>query len=93
VSDWAVQVTLVDMAARKAYARRLDTDTPAGLDIGPMFGEALAEAGIMPLKKGTSRKAVSANVKREVSAGKPVKQAVAIALSTKRASTSKAKRK
>lgn len=35
----------------------------------------------MPLKSGKSNKAVSENVKIEMAAGKPQKQAVAIALS------------
>lgn len=35
----------------------------------------------MPLKSGSSKKAISANIKTEMAAGKPQKQAVAIAMS------------
>jgi hypothetical protein len=36
----------------------------------------------MPLKKGSSRAVVSSNIRTEIAAGKPQKQAVAIALHT-----------
>jgi len=45
----------------------------------------------MPLKKSPSKEAFRANVKAEVAAGKPVKQAVAIAYSTKREAEKKKK--
>lgn len=38
----------------------------------------------MPLIKSKSKKAFSANIKKEIKAGKPQKQAVAIAYSVKR---------
>ena len=40
----------------------------------------------MPLKKGKSQKIVSQNIRTEIAAGKPPKQAVAIALSQARRS-------
>ena len=43
--------------------------------------KAFEEGDIMPLVKGKSNKSVSKNIKTEKAAGKPQKQAVAIALS------------
>lgn len=36
----------------------------------------------MPLAKGSSRKTISKNIRTEIAAGRPKKQAIAIALST-----------
>ena len=47
----------------------------------------------MPLKKGKSKRSFKENVKREMEAGKPQKQALAIAYSEKRKAEAKANRK
>jgi len=37
---------------------------------------------MMPLKKGSGQKVISANIRREIKAGRPQAQAVAIAMRT-----------
>jgi hypothetical protein len=51
----------------------------------PALKKATTRSKTMPLKKSASPKAFKENIKTEVKAGKPVKQAVAIAYSEARA--------
>ena len=46
----------------------------------------------MPLKKSASKAAFKSNVRKEIAAGRPQKQAVAIAYSTKRAASKSTKK-
>ncbi len=47
----------------------------------------------MPINRGTSNKARNQNIKTEIAAGKPTKQAIAIGYSEQRQAKKKKKRK
>ena len=59
----------------------------------PQVKKATTRKTAMPLKKSTSKEAFKSNVSAEVKAGRPVKQAVAIAYSEKREAQKKGKKK
>ncbi len=60
----------------------------------PQVKKATTRKTTMPLKKSTSAKAFKENIKAEVGAGKPVKQAVAIGYAVKKeAEKAKSKKK
>jgi len=53
----------------------------------------ISKGGVMPLKKGKSRKVVSKNIREMVRSGHPQKQAVAAALNQARKSGAKKRKK
>ena len=63
-----------------------------GIKLKPALKKATTRSNTMPLKKSASKKAVPVNIKTEIKAGKPPKQAVAIALSVQREAKKKAKK-
>jgi hypothetical protein len=58
----------------------------------PKLKKATTRSKTMPLKKSASPKAFKENIKTEVKAGKPVKQAVAIAYAEKNAAKKSTKK-
>ena len=62
-----------------------DFQNEPAVKVKPALKKATTRSKTMPLKKSASPKAFKENIKTEVKAGKPVKQAVAIAYSEARA--------
>ena len=74
----------------KTYRERLFQENIVKRKPRPQIKKATTrKVTTMPLKKSTSPKAFKENIKAEVKAGKPVKQAVAIAYSEKREAAKK----
>lgn len=71
----------------RVFQRRLED-----VDVADDGFERVREIDPMPLKRGSSKKTVSSNIRREMHAGKPQKQAVAIALETARRSKRRGKK-
>jgi len=82
-NQWHFPIATDDFEPRKAEIKAK-----------PALKKATTRSKAMPLKKSASPKAFKENIKTEVKAGKPVKQAVAIAYSEAReAKKAKAKKK
>ena len=65
----------------------------AEIKVKPALKKATTRKEKPVLKKSASKKAVSKNIETEMKAGKPQKQAVAIALNVQREAKAKAKKK
>jgi hypothetical protein len=91
--EWMINVfepaPPVEKPAKRPYVRKARS-LPSRATITK---EKLSRKTTMPLKKSASPKAFKENIKTEIKAGKPVKQAVAIAYAEKNAATKSKKTK
>ena len=71
----------------------IEINSPYVLGKKPTLKKATTRSKTMPLKKSASPKAFKENIKTEVKAGKPVKQAVAISYAVKKEATKKTTKK
>ena len=69
-----------------------DFQNEPAVKVKPALKKATTRSKTMPLKKSASPKAFKQNIKTEVKAGKPVKQAVAISYAVKKEATKKGKK-
>jgi hypothetical protein len=87
-----VKAALDKQAPKLAREARLEALLAEDKPRKPALNKATTRSKTMPLKKSTSVKAFKENIKTEVKAGKPVKQAVAIAYAEKNAAKKKTKK-
>ena len=81
-NQWHFPIATDDFEPRKAEIKAK-----------PALKKATTRSKAMPLTKSVKKSAVSKNIETEMKAGKPQKQAVAIALNVQREAKAKAKKK
>ena len=79
-----VKASLDKQAPKSAREARLEALLAEDKPRKPALKKATTRSKIMPLKKSAFPKAFKENIKTEVKAGKPVKQAVAISYAVKK---------
>jgi len=79
----------IEKPAKRTYVRK----TRSLPSKATVVKQKLSRKTTMPLKKSASPKAFKENIKTEIKAGKPVKQAVAIAYAEKNAASKSKKTK
>ena len=93
-NQWHFPIVTEDFEPRQAGEKRITELLAEDKPRKPVVKKATTrKEKTVPLKKSASPKAFKENIKTEVKAGKPVKQAVAIAYAEKNAAKAKAKKK
>lgn len=87
-----IEELYADDPVKKAMCETIWTHAQeqAVINLERMYQGLIARETPMPVKKGYSKGSISSNIKAEMKAGKPQKQAVAIALNTARKAAAKA---
>jgi len=87
-NQWHFPIVTEDFEPRQAREKRITELLAEDRPKKPVVKKATTrKEKTVPLKKSASPKAFKENIKTEVKAGKPVKQAVAIAYAEKREAT------